>query len=129
MMTRDDARAEFKKCGLSYKNVYAKDIDLLWELLNKNLNTASKKKLTSVPLRMSKVKKVNYADDGKSIRDCYIYVNGDYFTRRECISFNVDGFIGFAGWADSVNIEPILSTFCEWCNLIKESRNNCNRAN
>ena len=124
-MTRDDAREEFKKCGLSYKNIHTWDISLLWEMLNKNLNVASKKKLTSIPLRMSKVKKVNYADDGTSIKGCYLYVNGDYFTRRECISFNVDGFIGFAGWADSKNTEPIVSTFCEWCNLIKKSRNDC----
>lgn len=28
---------------------------------------------------------------------CFLYVNSHYFERRECISFNVDGWIGFAG--------------------------------
>lgn len=51
---------------------------------------------------------------------CYLYVNSHYFERRECISFNPDGFIGFAGWADQGNTNPILRAFVEWCDLVAE---------
>ena len=37
-----------------------------------------------------------------------------YFDNREAITFNTDGFIGFAGWADKTNIQPILEGFREW---------------
>lgn len=38
----------------------------------------------------------------------------DYFDNREAISFNTDGFIGFAGWADDTNVKPILEGFKRW---------------
>jgi hypothetical protein len=39
-----------------------------------------------------------------------------YFDNREAVSFESDktGFIGFAGWADKHNIEPILRAFVAW---------------
>lgn len=49
---------------------------------------------------------------------CFLYVNSHYFERRECISFNADGWIGFAGWADQGNTNPILRAFIEWCDQL-----------
>jgi hypothetical protein len=40
--------------------------------------------------------------------------------KRECVSFNTDGFIGFAGWADNNNIIPILNAVGLWVDLIKQ---------
>lgn len=37
-----------------------------------------------------------------------------YFTKREAVGFNRDGFIGFARWADDKNVQPILEAFCGW---------------
>ena len=37
-----------------------------------------------------------------------------YFDNREAISFNTDGFIGFAGWADDQNVQPIVEGFKAW---------------
>lgn len=54
------------------------------------------------------------------LRECYLYMNSHYFTRRECISFNRDGFIGFAGWADSKNTAPIVRAFAEWVDYMKD---------
>lgn len=34
--------------------------------------------------------------------------------RREAISFNGDGFIGIAGWADDNNVQPFLRAFMRW---------------
>lgn len=43
-----------------------------------------------------------------------------YFDDREAISFNADGFIGFAGWASSGNVQPILEAFAEWVSEMTE---------
>ena len=53
-----------------------------------------------------------------SIVSCYLYLNSHYFTQREAISFNTDGFIGFAGWADQGNTNPLLRAFLKWCDMI-----------
>lgn len=43
-----------------------------------------------------------------------ITIDGSYFEDREGITFNRDGFIGFAGWACDSNVQPILKAFIEW---------------
>lgn len=40
----------------------------------------------------------------------------------ECISFNADGWIGFAGWADQGNTNPILRAFIEWCDALAATK-------
>lgn len=56
--------------------------------------------------------------EGGGIRSAFLRVSGFYFQGREAISFNEDGFIGIAGWADDVNVQPFLRAFgrwvCEW---------------
>ena len=44
----------------------------------------------------------------------------DQWEKREAVSFNRDGFIGFAGWADENNVQPILRGFQSWMEKIKE---------
>lgn len=44
----------------------------------------------------------------------HILVDGPYFTRREGISLEPSGFVGFAGWADSRNERPFLVAFARW---------------
>lgn len=51
---------------------------------------------------------------GQTIESAFICVDGDYFKGREAISFNSDGFIGFAGWADDKNVQPFLRAFVLW---------------
>lgn len=34
---------------------------------------------------------------------------------REAVSFNSDGFIGFCGWADDQNSQPIYRAWHAWC--------------
>ena len=43
-----------------------------------------------------------------------------YFNNRQAVTFEKDGFIGFAGWSDDTNIKPILKGFMEW---LKEVEN------
>ena len=116
-MTSDKAREYFTEKGLTYEKISEGDICVLALLLNKHLKQANKKKVTSVNMRMSEKIKSKYRTNG-TIKECYLFMNSHYFNQREAISFNKDGFIGFAGWADSGNKEPVIKAFIEWVDSI-----------
>lgn len=49
-----------------------------------------------------------------------IEVNGSYFNGREAITFNENGFIGFAGWASDGNVKPFAIAFEKWLDWLDE---------
>ena len=49
-----------------------------------------------------------------------ITVDGSYFKNREAITFNSDGFVGFAGWACDTNAEPFVNAFIDWVYWMKK---------
>ena len=112
--TTNEAREYFANKGLTYDDITEGDILTLVMLLNKHIKAANKDNETSVEMSLSSKTVVKKRTNGKLLA-CYLYLNSHYFTRRECISFNEDGFIGFAGWADQGNTNPILRAFLEWC--------------
>lgn len=57
---------------------------------------------------------VRYEESSNYIKSAFLRVDGQHFKRREAISFNADGFIGFCGWADSVNSVPFSRAFSAW---------------
>ena len=118
--TTNEAREFFKNHGLSYDSIHEGDILILCMILQKELKKSNKAGETSVTMTLSKRVDMKKKSNG-SITECYIYMNAHYFTRRECISFNRDGFIGFAGWADQGNTNPLLRAFLEWCNYLAEA--------
>lgn len=52
--------------------------------------------------------------DGQREISGWINCKSFYFDDREAVTFNSDEFVGFAGWADDRNVQPILSGFCSW---------------
>lgn len=118
--TTNEAREFFKNRDLSYDSIHEGDILILCMMLQKELKKSNKAGETSVTMTLSKRIDMKKKSNG-SITECYIYMNAHYFTRRECISFNRDGFIGFAGWADQGNTNPLLRAFLEWCNYLAEA--------
>lgn len=46
----------------------------------------------------------------------------NYFDNRQAVTFEKEGFVGFAGWADEFNVQPILSAFCKWVGHIETAR-------
>lgn len=122
--TNDEARNYFKECGLSYGDITEGDILSLVLLINRELKKSNKIGETSVNT-MSLSKKIDMKiNTNGAIKSCYLYLNSHYFTRREAISFNQDGFIGFAGWADDGNLNPLKRAFLEWCRHISGKENN-----
>lgn len=120
--TNDEARDYFKKCGLSYNDITEGDILVLVMMLNNEIKNSNKKGETSVNT-MSLSKKIDIKKNTNgSIQTCYLYVNSHYFIRREAISFNRDGFIGFAGWADPGNLNLLKRAFLMWCDYLKQMK-------
>lgn len=118
----DEAREYFKGKNLSYDSINEGDILVLVMLLQKEIKKSVKAGETSVStIHLSSKVDMKKKSNG-SIICCYLYVNSHYFTRREAISFNRDGFIGFAGWADQGNINPLLRAFLKWCDYLAEQK-------
>lgn len=116
--SNDEARQYFKDKGLTYDDITEGDILALVMLLNKHIKKANKDNETSVEtMTLSKKIDIKKKSNGNIIT-CFLYMNSHYFTQRECISFNQDGFIGFAGWADTGNLNPIKRAFIEWCDYL-----------
>lgn len=119
--TTQEARDYFSKCGLTYDDITEGDILALVMLLNKEIKKSNQDLETSVTMTLSK--RVDFVNSPKhTCKRCFLYMNSHYFTQRECISFNQDGFIGFAGWADTGNTNPILRAFLKWCDVLKEQK-------
>lgn len=113
--TTKEARQYFRDKGLSYHDITEGDILSLLMLLNREIKKSNKAGETSVStMYMSSKINMKKRTNGTIIK-CFLYINSHYFTRREAISFNEDGFIGFAGWADQRNTNPLLRAFLRWC--------------
>lgn len=91
-------------------------------LLNKHIKKANADCETSMgSMYLSRRIDLKRKTNGTLI-SCFLYVNSHYFERRECISFNADGWIGFAGWADQGNTNPILRAFIEWSDALAATK-------
>ena len=118
--TNDEARAYFNKKGLSYSNIRRADIYILMSMLSKEIDKSNKNDETSVnTIRLSDKVIIDDNTDG-SIKSAFLFLDSHYFKKRECISFEEGGFIGFAGWADIGNLNPIKRAFLRWCDTICE---------
>lgn len=120
--SNEDCRKRFADYGLTYRDITDGDILVLAMLLNREIKKSNKTGETSVnTTRLSEKKIIKHRPNG-SITEAYLFMNSHYYTRRECISFNKDGFIGFAGWADDGNSNPLRRAFLEWCEILKKQK-------
>ncbi len=119
--TTNEARQYFADNGLTYDSITEGDILTLTMMLNQEIKKSNKVGETSVnTIRLSGRVDTKCKRNG-TLTSCFLYLNSHYFTQREAISFNRDGFIGFAGWADQGNTNPLLRAFLRWCDYLKES--------
>ena len=120
--TNDECRKKFADLGLTYDDITDGDILVLAMLLNREIKKSNKVGETSVnTTRLSDKKIIKHKSNG-TITECYLFMNSHYYTQRECISFNKNGFIGFAGWADDGNTNPIRRAFLEWCDILAKQK-------
>ena len=108
--TTDYAREAWASSGLKYEDLNVKDLFHLRNYINQELTDHEPLRNT---LKCDRVIKYNFDNDG-DLEDFYITCRAFYFKQREAVSFNEGGFIGFAGWSDNTNIQPILRGFLNW---------------
>ena len=107
-MTREEARKAFDEAGLNYKVLTPESIRRLRTLVNDHM------KSSGVILGTFRCRQRGFIKETPWGRFAELRCRADYFDNREAISFNTDGFIGFAGWADQKNVQPILAGFTQW---------------
>lgn len=136
LKTTEEARQYFKP--LTYKDITEKRFNKLVAILEEHLGKwnrlhleerqegiiNSKYYMTIHPhKRFSKYPGTRYVKDiFGDLKEAFIIVECDRYSKRSGISFNQDGFIGFAGWADSTNVIPFLTAFEEWVTGIKKEK-------
>lgn len=120
--TNDEAREYFRDKGLSYNDITDGDILTLVMMLNEEIKRSNQRGETSVNTMSLSTKIRSKHRTNGTIINCFLYMNSHYFTQRECISFNTDGFIGFAGWADTGNTNPIIRAFLRWCDALAKAK-------
>lgn len=109
LYTNDQVRAAFAAANITTENMS----DGMLKSLHKKLSeTLSKSECFNGTFRM------NDLVDKK-----FMTCRADYFEDREAVSFNRDGFIGFAGWSSSKNSQPILQGVMAWLTEFTEQRN------
>jgi hypothetical protein len=124
MLTRDQARDYFNQCGLTYADITIRALRYLQIEVDSEFNKQRKAAMNGeargywVRVNDAKYFKGDYTDDGRAIC-AFLTAKGTYFTAREVISFNKNGFIGFCGDADDRNAQPVLSAFVAWCDWMK----------
>lgn len=120
---RNEARSYFKRKGLKYTSNPAEfiaypigedDIFVLYRFCVEEIKRDKKAGGFSKTCDMRMSKKIVFKYNGHGMACAYLYVNSNYFTQREAISFNSDGFIGFAGWAADESVKPFISAFNRW---------------
>ena len=109
-------REKFKTRNLSYRQLTIEHIQALGLFLTKEFENFGSAMQLAPPLKKDiKILKrtgLQYAE---------IKVNGYYFSKREAITFNTDGFIGFAGWACDNNLTPFVNAFDKWMDWLTET--------
>ncbi|WP_130811422.1 hypothetical protein [Olsenella sp. Marseille-P4559] len=115
-LTRDQARKLFND-NLTYSKVSANDVRALQGFLCIEY-AQHERNGEHMEMRPSYRKRtapqITVAESGIGIQSAYLFVSGFYFHGREAISFNDDGYIGFAGWANGTTIQPFLRAFMRW---------------
>lgn len=113
-MTRDDARALWSEAGLNYADLNLGRLQALRNQINAAMKASglfSPAGRTGGTYRMNAKIDADCGPDGWwASLTCRTY----YFKDREAVTFNGNGFIGFAGWSDDANVQPILSAFRDW---------------
>lgn len=120
-LTRDQVREAFNR-NLTYADLCGIDIRALQgfiaiECARHDRKLASKGELLML-MQPSCLKKhapnIRASTERPGIYEAFLRVDGRYWQGREAVSFNGDGFIGIAGWADDNNVQPFLRGFMRW---------------
>lgn len=125
-LTSESMRRLFKNKSLSYGDLNLDNLIKLRDIMREEL---AKPPIGSYRMELTDMFDSKFKEEGSSLEHSFWTVKGFLsdedgewlaFESREAISFNRDGFIGFAGWSDSKNVQPFLIAFDEWMEVCFE---------
>lgn len=114
--SRDNAREAFSAAGLTVEALTPEMLRDLRKMINDCMVSFG---LIDGTLRMraSRGPKRNAGTLPAMLR-----CRSRYFDDREAVTFNRDGFVGIAGWADEENVVPIIEGFTQWVAAYRNAR-------
>ncbi len=110
IVNNSSVRQTLSAKGIAKATVTAAQLSTLHDILSKKLKTSG---------CFCGSFKINPKCKTKDMH--YLTCSSSYFDEREAVSFNNDGFIGFAGWAGEENVKPILEGVLDWAAEISQS--------
>lgn len=118
LLTVQEYMAQRKRTFVDYSQITNVDLAHLRDLLNEEIPAAcAAGETTTESLQLSSKVRIDYNEDF-TLCCAFFRVSSHYFTEREAISFNRDGFIGLCGWADSKNAIPFYRAFERWLETV-----------
>jgi hypothetical protein len=111
--TRQDARDAWARSGLTYAALTPVSMERLRTLLDAEMQSGEYLRGTFRASHKPKLLRCGSYD----IRCSAWYFKGRQ--ARQCITFEPSGFIGFAGWSDDTNVQPIIRAFMAWVEELK----------
>jgi hypothetical protein len=117
MLDRDEARRTWADTGLLFESLRSKDLSDLRARLDQEMCASG---LIRGSFRMHRGLGIRYSGD--RLVTAELRCRSDYFEDRQAVTFEQSGFIGFAGWADEVNVQPILLAFTCWSRELEARR-------
>ena len=110
--TADQTRKDFKKSNPSFTNSKLTTLSII------GLYGCIKIELEGTNFKVEPITNKNTIKD-KNGDYSYLLITcrGPYFKGREAVSFSLNGFIGFAGWASPENQQPFIRAFRKWAEL------------
>lgn len=105
-MTRDEARAHWQKSGLTYDVLTKESVERLRKMLDKSMRESG---LMKGSFRMRATRNNLRGSSGRKIVE--LRCKAFYFEDREAVTIDTFYFIGFAGWADETNVQPLPNSY------------------
>lgn len=109
MLTRNMAREVWTETGLEMGGLSGADLSDLRAHLDREMRASQ---LIRGSYRMEP--RVRTRRVGGRLAFAELRCRSDYFEGRQAVTFKEGGFVGFAGWADEVNVQPVLRAFVAW---------------
>lgn len=111
--TRNEARAAWQDARFAFSDLTVAKLERLRELIDAEMRSGEYLRGT---LR-AKIKPKLLRSGGYDIRCEAWYFSGR--NARQCVTFEPSGFVGFAGWSDDTDLQPILRGFLAWLNEMR----------
>jgi len=117
MLTRDMAREVWSGTGARITDLSPADLSALRRDLDREMRASG---LIRGSFRMEP--RIRTRRNWGRLAFAELRCRSDYFEGRQAVTFEQSGFVGFGGWADDTNIQPILIAFAGWARDRVEAR-------